>query len=175
MEHNYSFFTRLSMAFKIIFSGSYTQSLFNPQPAIDAAEIAPAPAVELKENSQDSALQMLALLQKDGRLIDFINEDVNQFSDEQVAGAARVVHQGVKKTLSEHVTFSPVSDAGEGNSIHLEENFDRSAYQLTGNVSGNAPYNGTLIHKGWIVTKLTLPSVVEGTDLSVVAPAEVEL
>lgn len=172
MEQNYSFFTRLSMAFKIIFSGSYTQSLFAPQPVVEEEA---APAVELKEASQDSALQMLSLLQKEGRLIDFINEDVNQFSDEQVAAAARVVHQGVKKTLGEHVNFAPVSDAGEGNPVALDENFDRSAFQLTGNVSGSAPYNGTLVHKGWKVAELNLPSVVEGTDLTVVAPAEVEL
>lgn len=172
-QTSYSFFTRLSMAFKIIFSGSYTQSLFNPQPVSQEEET--APAIDLKESDEDSALQLLALMQKEGRLIDFINEDVNQFSDEQVAAAARVVHQGVKKTLGDHVKFEAVSDVGEGNSVNLDENFDRSAYQLTGNVSGSAPYNGTLVHKGWKVSELTLPAVVEGTDLKVVAPAEVEL
>ena len=171
MEQNYSFFTRLSMAFKIIFSGSYTQSLFNPQ-TVQAEE---APAIDLKQSNEDSALKLLALMQKDGRLIDFINEDVNQFSDEQVAGAARVVHQGVKKTLADHVKFEAVSDVIEGNDVNLEADFDRNAYQLTGNISGDAPYNGTLIHKGWKVSELSLPSVVAGTDLKVVAPAEVEL
>lgn len=169
MDKKYSFFTRLSMAFKMIFSGSYTQSLLHPEPAEEA------PAIDLKEANEDSALQILALLQKEGRLIDFINEDVNQFSDEQVAAAARVVHQGVKKTLGDHVKFEAVSEVVEGNSISLDENFDRSAYQLTGNVAGDAPYNGTLIHKGWKVSELTLPAIVEGTDLNVVAPAEVEL
>lgn len=171
MEQNYSFFTRLSMAFKIIFSGNYTQSLFTPK-TIETEE---APAIDLKESNQDSALQLLALMQKDGRLIDFINEDVNQFSDEQVAGAARVVHQGVKKTLGEHIKFEAVSDIIEGNSVSLDADFDRHAFQLTGNISGDAPYNGTLIHKGWKVAEITLPSVVEGTNLNVVAPAEVEL
>ena len=170
MEQNFSFFTRLSMAFKIIFSGAYTRSLFAPQ-----VEAEPEPQIDIKESNEDSALQLLALLQKQGRLIDFINEDVNQFTDEQVAGAARVVHQGVKAALQEHITFEPVSDIQEGNSISLDSDFARSEYQLTGNVSGEAPYNGTLIHKGWKVAELKLPAVVEGTDLTVVAPAEVEL
>jgi len=95
MEQNYGFFTRLSMAFKMIFSGTYTRSLLQPAPADPVA-----PQVEIKENNQDSALQLISLLQKEGRLVDFINEDINSFADEQVAAAARVVHQGVKKALA---------------------------------------------------------------------------
>lgn len=170
MEQNYGFFTRLSMAFKMIFSGTYTQSLLNPVSAEPEATL-----VEIKESNQDSALQMLALLQKEGRLIDFINEDVTPFSDEQVAAAARVVHQGVKKALAEHVTFTPISPVAEGEAIALQADYKRSEYQLVGNVTGQAPFNGTVIHKGWKVSEMTLPAVVEGTDLNVVAAAEVEL
>lgn len=170
MEQNYGFFTRLSMAFKMIFSGSYTQSLLNP-----VSSEPEAPKVEIKENNQDSALQLLALLQKEGRLIDFINEDVTPFSDDQVAAAARVVHQGVKKALSEHVTFTPVSSVQEGEQVTLAADYARSEWQVTGNVSGEPPFNGTLIHKGWKVTDIKLPAVVAGTDLNIVAAAEVEL
>ena len=170
MEQNYGFFTRLSMAFKMIFSGTYTRSLLQPAPADPVA-----PQVEIKENNQDSALQLISLLQKEGRLVDFINEDINSFADEQVAAAARVVHQGVKKALAEHVSFAPVSETPEGESITLGADYNRSQWQLTGNVAGQPPFTGTVIHKGWQVTEMKLPAVVEGTNLKVVAAAEVEL
>lgn len=172
MEQQYSFLTRLSMAFKMIFSRQYTETLFQPA-EIETPVAEPIP--EIVEADADSALQLIALLQKEGRLIDFINEDVNSFSDDQVAAAARVVHQGVKKALDEHLTFAPASDAQEGNSVSLDADFDRSTYRLTGNITGSAPYRGTVIHKGWKVTDIKLPAVVDGTDLNVVAAAEVEL
>lgn len=176
MEQNYSFFTRLSMAIKMIFSGSYTVELFvNMAPKVEEPEEVEQPEIALQENSTDSAMQLLAVLQKEGRLVDFINEDINAFADEQVAAAARVVHQGVKKSLSEHVTFQPVASVTEGDAVSLAADYDRNAYRLSGNISGSAPYNGTLIHKGWKVESLSLPAVADGTDLSVVAPAEVEL
>lgn len=170
-----TFFTRLSMAIKMIFSGEYAQSLF-AQPAVEEKDKEePTPAVEIKETSTDSALQLLALLQKEGRLVDFINEDVNAFSDEQVASAARVVHQGVKKCLSDHVTFEAISQAMEGESTQIPQDFNRNEIRLTGNIASNGPFNGVLVHKGWKATSVNLPSVVDGTDLSVIMPAEVEL
>lgn len=172
MEQNLSFFSRLSLAFKLIFSREYAEQLLLPKQPEPEEE---NPVVELTEANTDSALQLLALLQKDGRLIDFIHEDINAFGDDQVAAAARVIHQGVKKTLSEHVQFTPATEEVEGNPVSLPEDFDKSQYRLTGNVSGSAPYNGTLIHKGWKVQDLTLPQVSEGTNLNVIAPAEVEL
>ncbi len=178
METQFSFFTRLSMAIKMIFSASYTQSLFaSQQPAEPEAEpeVAPEPAITLQQNDTDAAAQLLALLQKDGRLLDFINEDINAFADDQVAAAARVVHQGVKASLAGHVALAPVAEVAEGDSLNLAADYDRSAYRLVGNISGDAPYNGTLIHKGWKITQINLPAVAEGSDLSVVAPAEVEL
>ena len=181
MEPNTSFFSRIAIACKIIFSKTYAISLLIPEASAtqaieDAITIQSAETVSaLKHTDQESALQLLAILQKEGRLIDFINEDVSAFSDEQVAAASRVVHAGVKKALQQHMSFAPVSDTPEGNSINLSANFDKNAYRLTGNITGSGPFNGTLIHKGWKVADLSLPQLADGIDLHVVAAAEVEL
>jgi len=181
MEPNTSFFSRIAIACKIIFSKAYAISLLIPEASAtqaieDAITIQSAETVSaLKHTDQESALQLLAILQKEGRLIDFINEDVSAFSDEQVAAASRVVHAGVKKALQQHMSFAPVSDTPEGNSINLSANFDKNAYRLTGNITGSGPFNGTLIHKGWKVADLSLPQLADGIDLHVVAAAEVEL
>ena len=181
MEPNTSFFSRIAIACKIIFSKAYALSLLNPkalssQTIDDAIIVEPIETVStFKHTDQESALQLLAILQKEGRLIDFINEDVSAFSDEQVAAAARVVHAGVKKALQQHMTFAPVSDTPEGNNINLPADFDKNAYRLMGNITGSGPFNGALVHKGWKVTDFSLPKLADGIDLHVVAAAEVEL
>ncbi|XOV78824.1 MAG: DUF2760 domain-containing protein [Aestuariibacter sp.] len=176
MDNTPSFFSRLAIAFKLIFSGQYAQSILQPS-AAETLEDAPAEVTEKAPQpvNYDSALQLIAILQKDGRLIDFIQEDVNQFSDEQVAAAARVVHQGVKKALNDHVQFSPATKEPEGSAITLNKDFDRNQYRLTGNINGEGPFHGTLIHKGWCVDKVVLPEIVSDTDLTFIAPAEVEV
>ncbi|RCU49224.1 DUF2760 domain-containing protein [Corallincola holothuriorum] len=169
------FFARIALAFKVIFSRRFTDTLVASSAA--ESETAPAvePAVTLTSSNSDGALQMLALLQKEGRLLDFIQEDVTSFSDEQVGAAARVVHQGLKKTISEHVTLAPITTSLEGNPITVPEGFDPQAYRLTGNVSGSAPFHGTLLHKGWKANAINLPQTIEGYDFNVLAAAEVEL
>ena len=138
----------------------------------------PAPATEqprLKEAEPNAGLQLLGLLQQDGRFIDFLQEDVGAYSDAEVGAAARVVHEGCKKTLRQHFTIEPVRTEAEGSRVSLEEGFDSSAVRLTGNVVGQAPFNGSLTHRGWRVSEARLPQVATGHDLSIVAPAEVEL
>lgn len=165
-----SFFGRMKMAFKILFSASYTQSLFT-QPEAPVAE----PLPQLTAANTDGALQLLALMQKEGRLIDFIQEDVTAFDDSQIGAAARVVHQGLKKAVLSHIDLAPLATEGEGSAINLPADFDAHAFRLTGNISGQGPYRGTLIHKGWKASKIELPQTVAEYDFSVLAPAEVEL
>ncbi|MBL4712846.1 MAG: DUF2760 domain-containing protein [Gammaproteobacteria bacterium] len=162
------FLARIPMAFKVLFSHKYTQTLLTSTPPTAAT-------VTLTNSNTDGALQLLALLQKEGRLLDFIQEDVTNFNDEQIGAAARVVHQGLKKAITEHITLCAISDTIEGNAISLAENFDAQTYRLTGNVSGSAPFNGTLLHKGWRATEIKLPQTMEGYDFTVLAPAEIEL
>lgn len=145
---------------------------------VEVEKIVQAPAPEpviLKEATPDAALQLLSLLQKEARFIDFISEDVTAFSDAEIGAAARVVHQGCNKAVKEHFTLAPVSNDQEGHRVTLNKGFDAASYRLTGNIVGEAPFTGTLVHKGWQVTDLRLPKLTEGHNAKIVAPAEVEL
>ncbi|MSR16982.1 MAG: DUF2760 domain-containing protein [Methylococcaceae bacterium] len=135
---------------------------------------APAPVV-LKEANPDAALQLLYLLQNDARFIDFIKEDMSAHSDEDVGMVARVIHEGCNKVLDEHFTFISIAKENEGDKITLLEGFDAAKVRVTGNIVGNPPFTGTIIHKGWQITDVRLPSTVQGYNANVIAPAEVEL
>jgi len=134
----------------------------------------PKPA-QLKEATPDAALQLLTLLQQDARFIDFIKEDLSSYSDADIGAAARVVHEGSKKTLDTYFSLKSIRSEDEETRISLPEGFNASEVRLTGNVVGEAPFNGTLIHKGWKVTDVRLPKIAAGHNTAIVAPAEVEL
>lgn len=134
-----------------------------------------AAPVVLREATPDAALQLLALLQREGRFIDFLEEDVSGFSDADIGAAARVVHDGCKKAIDEHFTIEPVHEKEEGASVKVDKGFDARAIRLTGNVVGEAPYTGELTHRGWRCTEVRLPKMSEGHDPKILAPAEVEL
>lgn len=187
-DSNPSFFKRIPIAF-----GAFFSSLSNPlyagrvrglsQPAAPVAAApsappvtAPAPApAPLKIATPDAALQLLALLQRDARLIDFAQEDLAGYSDADIGGAARVVHEGCRKVLQEHFTLEPVRTEAEGSPITLEAGFDARAIRLTGNVTGQAPFHGSLSHRGWRATEVKLPQLADSHDARVLAQAEVEL
>lgn len=135
----------------------------------------PPPPAEPPQDPNAAALQVLAILQRDGRLVDFLSEDVGSFSDAEVGAAARLVHDGCKKVLKQYFTLEPVRREEEGARITVEKGFDASEIRLTGNVSGEPPYQGTLAHPGWRVTRVNLPEPAKDVDLTVIAPAEVEL
>ena len=137
---------------------------------------APAPEpVILKESTPDAALQLLGLLQKEARFIDFIKEDIAAYSDADIGVAARVVHEGCNKAISEHFTLAPIRSEQEGGKITLPQGFDASSVRLTGNIVGSPPFTGTLIHKGWQVTNIRLPKLTQGHNAKILAAAEVEL
>jgi hypothetical protein len=133
------------------------------------------PAPRLLETDTSSALQLLGLLQQEGRFVDFLQEDVSGYSDADIGGAARVVHEGCSRALREHLQVTPVREEDEGVRITLAPGFDAAEVRLTGNVVGKPPFNGTLVHKGWRVAECRLPRLVEGHDVRVLAQAEVEL
>jgi len=149
-------------------------------PAPEAPELV-QPAVEtlkpaqLKEATPDAALQLLTLLQQEARFIDFTQEDLAAYSDADIGAAARVVHEGSKKALATYFTLAAVRNEAEESRITLPTGFNASEVRLTGNVVGEAPFTGSLIHKGWKVTDIRLPKLAEGHDTSILAPAEVEL
>lgn len=146
-----------------------------PAPAPASAALPKAPPVQLREASPDAALQLLGLLQRDARLLDFAMENLAGYSDADIGAAARVVHEGCRKVLNEHFTIVPVRTESEGSRITLNEGFDAAAISLTGNVVGKAPFHGSLTHRGWRASEVRLPKLAENHDASVLAPAEVEL
>ena len=145
---------------------------------IEVEKLVHAPAPEpviLKEATPDAALQLLSLLQKEARFIDFIKEDVTSYSDADIGIAARVVHEGCNKAINEHFTLATIRNEQEGSKVTLPQGFDAGAVRLTGNITGVAPFTGTLIHKGWQVTNIRLPKLTQGHDATILVAAEVEL
>lgn len=166
-----SFFARLGLAFRVLGNASLAAK-------VAALETAPAieKPVELPpEKVHASGLAVLGLLQREGRLIDFLKEDVGSFSDAEIGAAARVVHAGCRKLLTERVTITPVRTEAEGERITLAPGYDANAIRVVGNVKGEPPYTGTLVHKGWRADAITLPTLHVAHEANVLAQAEIEL
>jgi hypothetical protein len=121
------------------------------------------------------ALRLLTLLQRKGRLLDFLLEDIQGATNEQIGAGVRELHREAQAVLKEHLTLEPVLPQSEGDTVEAPPGFDPSAIQLTGNVTGQPPFRGVLKHHGWRVKDFTLAAPPEGQDEFVVAPAEVEL
>jgi Domain of unknown function (DUF2760) len=140
--------------------------------------IAPKPApkvVEAVPEPDRTALQLLAILQREGRFVDFLQEDVSSFSDADIGAAARVVHEGCKRGLRDVLALAPVRHEAEGAAVELPAGFDANRTRITGNVTGEPPFRGTLAHHGWRVESIRLPELSAGHDPTIIAPAEVEL
>lgn len=173
-----TFFARLSLGFK-----AFWRALTDPATAAALApvlrgEVPPAPRTEkpvLRETGSDAALQLLGLLQREGRFIDFLQENMAAFPDVEVGMAARVVHEGCNKVLREHLQVAPIWDGEEGSPVTVANGFDPASIRLTGNVVGQPPFQGLLAHRGWRDTAMKLPKVAAGHDLHILQPAEVEL
>ena len=148
------------------------------KPAI-AAVNAPqqsATAVASPQQAEAEVISFLAALQEKGRLVDFLMDDVTGYDDAQVGAAARVVHEGCKAALGEVFTISPVTESPEGATISVPETHRADEYRLTGKLAGAAPFNGTVVHRGWRTTATKLPKiVVPDGELPCIAPAEVEV
>jgi hypothetical protein len=109
-------------------------------------------------------------------LVDFFMDDVTGFNDAEVGAAARVVHQGCTAVLKEHLTIEPVAQEDEGTLLSMPEGYNAADFRLLGNVSGEPPYEGTLVHKGWRATRVNLPRTIGNDDsLPNIAAAQVEL
>ena len=154
---------------------SIAQQPIEQKPVTAAAPPAPPVAPAINATAPDSALQLLAILQQEARLIDFIQEDLSGFSDADVGAAARVVHEGSKKAIQSHFKLAPIRQDEEGTAVILAQGFNSAEIRLTGNVVGSAPFKGTLIHRGWRVQEVKLPKVAGEHDARIVARAEVEL
>ena len=169
-----SFFSRLKLALSILFGGQLP-ALALPPVEPPKALPPPPPTPLTAEERHAAALFLLGLLQREGRLLDFLKEDIAGFADADVGAAARLVHEGCRKVLTQYVPIAPVVKDSEGAAMEIPQGFDANRFRLTGNVAGTGPWKGSLKHHGWVATAITLPDVPTTVDVKVLAPAEVEL
>ncbi len=168
-----SFFTRLKLALRVLGDASLAGQVARLE--IPAAVAADAVLERPPEQIHAAGLAVLGLLQREGRLVDFLQEDVSGFSDAEIGGAARVVHAGSRKVLQQYLTLEAVLPEAEGANVTVPAGFNAERIRLTGNVAGQPPFRGALKHHGWIATSVRLPALASKLDPRVIAPAEVEL
>ncbi|RUM89761.1 MAG: DUF2760 domain-containing protein [Thermodesulfatator sp.] len=141
-------------------------------------EITGEPVEETAEDlypKEVAVVQLLGLLQREGRFLDFLQEDIEPYDDAQIGAAVREVHRGCKAALNDALGLKPVLDAPEGSEVEIEEDFDPAKIRLIGNVHGNPPFHGVIRHSGWRYTKINLPKWTGKEKTDVLAPAEVEV
>lgn len=134
----------------------------------------PSTAPKTKEQEQ-SAKQLLAILQQQGRFVDFIYTNIDHYSDAQISAAARILHQGCQKALKRHCKINAIRSEIEGDTIVLEHQFDRHSIHLTGNIQNQDNFRGNLIHKGWKIDDLALPVLSDNANPNIIQPAEIEV
>lgn len=136
------------------------------------------PKVAVAQHHKEGALALLALLQREGRFIDFIRDPAMldaSTTDADIGAAVRAVHRGCLKVIDQYLALEPVMPQDEEAKVSVPKGFDPSEIRLIGEAKGEAPFKGTLRHKGWRVVEAKLPALAEGVDRTVIAPAEVEL
>jgi len=170
--------------FRVLFGRPLPEALVPKQLPAPAAEkpaekpvekVVEKPKVSVAQHHRDGALALLALLQREGRFVDFVRDSVEGASDADIGAAAREVHRGCRKVLDQHLTIEAVMPGAEEEKVSVPKGFDPSEIRLIGEAKGEPPYRGTLRHHGWRVVDAKLPTLAEGIDRTVIAPAEVEL
>lgn len=176
---------RIGLAFRVFFRVLFDAALaerLRPLLIGDAAPATAAPVVEKpqpkpkKAPTRSDALNLLAMLQREARLVDFIQEPIAGYSDEQIGAAVRDVHRDCAAVFNRVFDLTPVRAEAEGSTIELSGDFDAARYRLAGQVPEQSPFRGTLAHHGWQATQCELPQW-SGTEQAalVIAPAVLEL
>ena len=167
--------------FNILFSGTLSDGVLNGLRLTRRGAAASKPTVTAKAGTaappavraSDGALQLLAILQRDARLVDFLMEDIAGYADDQVGAAVRELHDQCRDSLRRAIALEPVIDGVEG-TFAKAPSTDSSVVKFIGNVPAKPPSGGTLRHKGWKAVKIDLPALA-GKDATVIAPAEIEI
>jgi hypothetical protein len=146
-----------------------------PTPAAEAPKAAPSKPTP-KRPVRSEALTLLETLQREARLIDFLKEPLDGFSDQQIGAVARDIHRDCGAAIERMFHLAPLSEQGEDSTIELPPGFDAARYRLTGNVSGEPPFRGRVTHHGWKATTCVLPTWSgDASAATIVAPIEVEI
>ena len=147
-----------------------------PQKLTAPKETPKPAAAAAKPPARSEALTLLATLQREARFVDFLMEPLGDYSDAQIGAVARDVHRDCGKVLDRLFALKPAAAQGEGATIEVPKGFDAVRYRLVGNVQGEPPFSGRVVHPGWEATKCELPTWSGGNAAAkIVAPIEVEL
>ncbi len=120
-------------------------------------------------------LHLIGLLQREGRLLDFLQENLEDYEDAQIGAAVRNIHENCRKVVNRYLPLQPVISQEEGETITLQADFDATAVKLMGQVGGNPPFTGVVRHRGWKVKKVVLPELSGSPNPDILVPAEVEI
>lgn len=163
--------------FRMVFDGRYAYEVrtLGAAPSPHAPMRAPSLPAIPPPGDVTPAMQLLAILQREGRLVDFLQQDIAAFSDGDIGATARVVHAGCRKALRAHADIAPVRGEDEGARVKIDAGYDADAVKLVGDVKGGGPWSGVVRHRGWRAKRLELPRLLGDHDATVLAPAEVEL
>lgn len=187
--------SRITLAFgsffKLLFAGSLPakaakylpedalpKSLPAPEtpPKPEAKTEAPAkPKKSAAAQHREGSLALLALLQREGRLVDFLQEEIDDYDDADIGAAVRDIHRGCRKVMRDHLTIEPVMPGDEDDAVNVDAGFDPGEIKLVGDVKGDPPFKGILRHHGWRVTETNLPKLAGDVDRRILAPAQVEV
>jgi hypothetical protein len=163
--------------FNLLFHGELSAETLNAlrltRSAPAAPVAAPKPAAPVARTS-DGALQILGILQRDSRLIDFLMEDISGYADDQIGAAVRELHDQCRDSVARYVTLQPVIDGVEGTFAQAPSS-DPNLVKFVGNVPAKPPSGGMLRHKGWRAARVDLPALASRQDPAVIAPAEIEI
>ena len=171
---------RISFAFRsffsILFSGVLPADIAQAfgYSKVIPIKATPAPAPKPQSGPADGAVQILSVLQRDARLVDFLMEDISGYSDDQIGAAVRELHDQCRDSVARYVTLQPVIDGVEGTFAQAPSK-DPHLVKFVGNVPATPPSGGTLRHKGWRATKVDLPALPVKQDAAIIAPAEIEI
>jgi hypothetical protein len=144
-------------------------------PVTGKGPLSPAPSVETKGTAEAEVIAFLGMLQKKGRLIDFLMDDISRHDDATVGAVSRVVYQGCREVLQQHLEIVPLAAVAEGGTLTLPPGYRAIDYELSGKLGGSAPFTGTVEHRGWKVASIRLPRIILSEDggLPPLAPAQV--
>lgn len=179
---------RVLLAFRVFFAVIFKrevasrvqQAMVDEKPLIATTAPAPKPLEVVQSGprkpSQSEALTLLATLQREARLVDFLKEDLSSYADDQVGAAVREIQRDCGGVLERFFAIRPILSDAEGAPIDVPAGFDAARYRLTGKLVGEAPFHGTLQHHGWEATRCELPAFT-GSDSAArtIMPAEVEI
>jgi hypothetical protein len=168
------------------------------KPATEAAApvtLSKPKAAQKPVATRSEALTLLAALQREGRLVDFLREDLGGATDAQIGAVARDLQRDCRAAVERFFALAPLSEQSEGSRIELPAGYDAARYHVLGKSGSNtggspaagkvdcepqsdgleAAVCGVVLHPGWRATKCDVPTYTgpESGHL-VIAPCEVE-